>query len=121
MKHYQLIACIILAACGLPTAGADIRIHCHGQGPLVYLIGGGPALTTWNLQPIQEHLGNDYRVCRRDMRGVGDNAGVRVASRMPVLSQWLLDMHVILPQEQVVLWGVFMGCPAGIAVCKRIP
>ena len=60
MKHYLLA--LILVGFGFSTAPvqAMITIHCSGQGPLIYLIGGGPAFTTWNLQPIQQKLKNQY-------------------------------------------------------------
>lgn len=80
-------------------AAADIETHCHGSGPLVYLIGGGPAFTTWNLQPIQQRLGEHYRVCRWDMRGVGDNAELAFNPQHSALAQWLGDMAEVLPAQ----------------------
>jgi pimeloyl-ACP methyl ester carboxylesterase len=93
----------------MPMAAADIETHCHGSGPLVYLIGGGPAFTTWNLQPIQQRLGEHYRVCRWDMRGVGDNAELAFNPQHSALAQWLGDMAEVLPPQPVVLWGHSWG------------
>ena len=76
----------ILLCCSQASASEDIQVHCRGQGPSLYLIGGGPAFTTWNLQPIQDRLSDGYRVCRWDMRGVGDNAGVPVKPGVSALA-----------------------------------
>ncbi len=86
-----------------------MKVHCTGQGPLVYLIGGGPAFTTWNLEPIQKKLATKYKVCRWDMRGVGDNAALPIQSEETALTQWLQDMQNILPKEPVILWGHSWG------------
>jgi pimeloyl-ACP methyl ester carboxylesterase len=99
----------------------DIKVHCQGQGPLVYLIGGGPAFTTWNLQPIQKKLGVRYKVCRWDMRGVGDNAGLALKPQASALSQWLQDMHDVLPPEPVVLWGHSWGALQVLLFAKEYP
>lgn len=96
-------------------------VHCDGQGPPVYLIGGGPAFTTWNLQPIQQKLSVRYKVCRWDMRGVGDNAGLVVESRISTMSQWIQDMHDVLPQEPVVLWGHSWGALQVLLFTKEYP
>jgi len=93
----------------------------HAQGPLVYLIGGGPAFTTWNLQPIQKRLSAYYRVCRWDMRGVGDNARLTLKPQVSALSQWILDMHEVLPQERVVLWGHSWGALQVLLFAKEYP
>jgi hypothetical protein len=73
-KRAIRLAAAILFCCGQATASEDIQVHCRGQGPSLYPIGGGPAFTNWNLQPIQDRLSDGYRVCRWDMRGVGDNS-----------------------------------------------
>ncbi|TNF91622.1 MAG: alpha/beta hydrolase [Gammaproteobacteria bacterium] len=103
------------------SAMADIHEHCQGQGPLIYLIGGGPAFTTWNLQPIQDRLSKRYRVCRWDMRGVGDNAGLRIDQHKPLLSQWIEDMRNVLPPQPVVLWGHSWGALQVLLYAKSYP
>ena len=96
---------------GLSAVHADeqLTVHCSGQGAPVYLIGGGPAFTTWNLQPIQNALKDDFKVCRWDMRGVGENADLPTSGQDSVLSQWLDDMDQVLEKEQVILWGHSWG------------
>lgn len=121
VKYPRLIALAIFLGSCLSTAAADIVTHCLGQGPLVYLIGGGPAFTTWNLQPVQKKLSADYRVCRWDMRGVGDNAGLNLQPRVAVLSQWLQDMHDVLPPEPVVLWGHSWGALQVLLFARHYP
>ncbi len=100
---------------------ADINVHCKGQGPVVYLIGGGPAFTTWNLQPIQNKLATAHEVCRWDMRGVGDNAALLVESDSSALSQWLRDMQDVLPSEPVILWGHSWGALQVLLFAKQHP
>ena len=121
MKFFQSIALFILSSCFLSTAASDIQIHCHGGGPLVYLIGGGPAFTTWNLQPIQKKLSARFKVCRWDMRGVGDNAGLIFNPKVSALSQWMRDMHDVLPQERVTLWGHSWGALQVLLFAKEYP
>jgi pimeloyl-ACP methyl ester carboxylesterase len=121
MQYARGIALIIAISWCFSAAGGDIRLHCQGQGPWMYLIGGGPAFTTWNLQPIQEKLSVDYRVCRWDMRGVGDNAGLSLQSEASALSQWLQDMHDVLPPEPVVLWGHSWGALQVLLFTKAYP
>lgn len=121
MKRRLITAGVILSSCLLSHALADIRIHCRGQGPLVYLIGGGPAFTTWNLEPVQRRLSAHYAVCRWDMRGVGDNAGLALDPEVSALSQWISDMHDVLPQRPVVLWGHSWGALQTLLFAKAYP
>jgi pimeloyl-ACP methyl ester carboxylesterase len=102
-------------------ASRSLRVHCRGRGPRVYLIGGGPAFTTWNLAPVQERLSTRYRVCRWDMRGVGDNAGLAVSRDVPALTQWIDDMAALLPREPVVLWGHSWGALQVLLFARRYP
>ena len=101
----------LLLVSGFSTAHADeqLTVHCSGQGHPVYLVGGGPAFTTWNLQPIQNALNKDFKVCRWDMRGVGDNADLPISDQSSALSQWLDDMDQVLQEQQVILWGHSWG------------
>jgi len=100
---------------------SDLKVHCKGQGSKVYLVGGGPAFTSWNLQPIQDTLSRHYRVCRWDMRGVGDNAAVTLTRQRLALSQWLDDMHAVLPVEPVMLWGHSWGALQVALFAKHHP
>ena len=121
VKHYIFTVILAgLALCATP-AQAEIKVHCVGEGPSIYLIGGGPAFTTWNLQPIQQKLHHQYRVCRWDMRGVGENAQLEVKPDIPALSQWLQDMDDILPEEPVILWGQSWGALQVLLFAKQHP
>jgi pimeloyl-ACP methyl ester carboxylesterase len=102
-------------------AAANLKTHCLGEGPSVVLIGGGPAFTTWNLQPIQQRLSSRHRVCRWDMRGVGDNADLPIAADRTVLSQWIQDMHDVLPDEPVTLWGHSWGALQVLLFSRQYP
>lgn len=96
-KRHIGLAAAILFCCSQAAASEDVQVHCRGRGPSLYLIGGGPAFTTWNLQPIQDRLSDGYRVCRWDMRGVGGNAGLPLKPGVSALAQWLDDMGYVLP------------------------
>ena len=100
---------------------AGFKLHCQGDGDPVYLIGGGPGFTTWNLQPVQQYLANHKRVCRWDMRGIGDNAGLEISSRYTALSQWLHDMNELLPSEPVTLWGHSWGALQVLLFARDYP
>ena len=117
LKHF--LAGFIV--CCPAIAQADIKQHCQGSGKPLYLIGGGPAFTTWNLTPVQHRLARYYRVCRWDTRGVGDNAGLAITKNKTVLSQWLQDMAMLLPNEPVILWGHSWGALQAMLFAKQFP
>lgn len=121
MKHYALAVILVGFFFSTASLQANVKVHCSGDGPLIYLIGGGPAFTTWNLQPIQQKLNNKYRVCRWDMRGVGNNADLLIKSEQTVLSQWLQDMQTILPQQPVMLWGHSWGALQVLLFARQHP
>lgn len=117
-KHILLLlGCLLCAS----TAMAQIKVNCQGKGQPVYLIGGGPAFTTWNLEPIQQQLRDHFEVCRWDMRGVGDNAKLDVNKGTPVLMQWIEDMAKVLPQQPVILWGHSWGALQTLLFAKHYP
>ena len=121
LNHLLVTVLAICAYCFLSTAVADIKTHCQGKGTPVYLIGGGPAFTTWNLRPVQDKLSQSYRVCRWDMRGVGDNANLNFTAGSSFLSRWLSDMHMVLPPEPVILWGHSWGALQVLLFAKQYP
>lgn len=121
MKNYSLAAVLAGFIFSSAPVQAEIKVHCSGEGPLVYLIGGGPAFTTWNLEPIQQQLNNNYRVCRWDMRGVGDNAGLAIKPDQSALSQWLDDMQATLPAGPVMLWGHSWGALQVLLFARQHP
>ena len=112
---------LLLSAPGVSAAMGQIQVVCQGHGEAVYLVGGGPAFTTWNLEPLQRQLRDQYRVCRWDMRGVGDNADVEISENRPALEQWLQDMLAVLPEEPVVLWGHSWGALQALLFAKYYP
>ena len=120
MRLLPIVALFMLGGVVMP-APADIKVQCEGQGPVVYLIGGGPAFTTWHLQPVQTELAAKYEVCRWDMRGVGDNAAVPLKSDIPALSQWIQDMRNVLPNEPVILWGHSWGALQALLFAQQYP
>ncbi len=99
----------------------DLRVHCRGAGEPVYLVGGGPAFTSRNLEPLPQMLSAGYRVCRWDMRGVGDNAGVPFATGQDQLEAWLADMARLLPRQPVILWGQSWGALQVLLFARRHP
>ncbi len=120
IRFLNVVLAMIIYA-GLSTAAAGIKVHCHGQGEIIFLVGGGPAFTTWNLQPIQKKLSESYKVCRWDMRGVGDNADLILKSQVSALGQWLQDMENVLPQEPVILWGHSWGALQVLLFAEKYP
>lgn len=110
-----------MAPASTPSAAEDIAVHCLGSGEPLYLIGGGPAFTTWHLEPIQQQLQGQFRVCRWDMRGVGDNASLTIDPETPVLAQWLEDMAAVLPEQPTVLWGHSWGALQILLFTKKHP
>jgi proline iminopeptidase len=118
---FAVCAVLLLALSASPGAEEAITVHCAGVGEPVYLIGGGPAFTTWHMQPIQDRLGGRFRVCRWDMRGVGDNAELPIDRGSPALSQWLDDMDRVLPRQPSVLWGHSWGALQALLFAGRHP
>jgi len=100
---------------------SQITVNCQGEGQPVYLIGGGPAFTTWNLEPIQQQLRDHFKVCRWDMRGVGENAQLGFKANTPVLTQWMQDMATVLPRQPVVLWGHSWGALQALLFARHYP
>ncbi len=117
-KHILLLLSCLLCT---STAAEHIKVNCQGKGQPVYLIGGGPAFTTWNLEPIQHQLSDHFKVCRWDMRGVGDNAKMDINKDAPVLKQWIQDMAMLLPKQPVILWGHSWGALQVILYAKYYP
>lgn len=116
-----LTAALLLAHPATAPAATPFTVHCSGDGDPLYLIGGGPAFSTWHLQPIAQQLDDHYRVCRWDMRGVGDNAALPVAADRPALAQWLDDMAAVLPARPVVLWGHSWGALQALLFARQHP
>ncbi len=114
-------ACLLMLLLSASPVVAQIDVNCEGAGQQVYLIGGGPAFTTWNLEPVQKTLAAHYRVCRWDMRGVGDNADLEISSSQPTLQQWIDDMATVLPAQPVILWGHSWGALQALLFTRRYP
>ena len=117
----KLVAIVLVSLLPLSTASAQLKVNCQGSGPTIYLIGGGPAFTTWNLEPIQRRLGSNFRACRWDMRGVGENAVQIIDESEPALTQWLQDMADVLPQRPVILWGHSWGALQALLFANKYP
>ena len=116
----RIFTCLLLYL-STSIASAQIAVECRGDGQAVYLIGGGPAFTTWNLEPIQQQLEDEFRLCRWDMRGIGENADLEINSDKTLLAQWLQDMADVLPAEPVILWGHSWGALQVLLFAKYHP
>ena len=121
MRTVSRLLLLLLCTQGVNAAMAQIKVDCQGTGEVVFLVGGGPAFTTWNLEPLQRQLRDEYRVCRWDMRGVGDNADLEISDNGPALEQWLRDMLAVLPEQPVVLWGHSWGALQALLFAKYHP
>ena len=100
---------------------AEIQVHCEGEGKPVFLIGGGPAFTTWNLKPVQSFLSQNHKVCRWDMRGVGDNERLGFSPDKTALASWLADMHAVINNEPAILWGHSWGALQTLLYARQYP
>ena len=114
-------AAVIFCLCNSSTAGTEIVVDCQGSGEPLYLIGGGPAFTSWNLEPIQQNLRERFQVCRWDMRGIGNNAALTIKQDEPVLEQWLDDMADVLPEQPVLIWGHSWGALQSLLFARLYP
>jgi pimeloyl-ACP methyl ester carboxylesterase len=121
MNRWLSATCLILCLYNSATAGEQLVVNCQGTGQPVYLIGGGPAFTSWNLEPIQQRLRDRFKVCRYDMRGVGENATLAIERDTPVLSQWLQDMAEVLPEQPVLIWGHSWGALQSLLFSRLYP
>ena len=129
----RLLSIMALITCIFSSAASDAQalsqtavkdemtVHCQGNGQPLYLIVGGPAFTSKHLAPIQQQLQHNFRVCRWDMRGVGDNASLPMNDNETVIDQWLQDMAAIMPQQPVVLWGQSWGALQSLLFASRYP
>ena len=102
-------------------ASENIVVHCQGNGQPLYLIVGGPAFTSKHLEPIQQQLQSKFKVCRWDMRGVGENAELKINDHATVIDQWLTDMAKVLPEKPVLLWGQSWGALQSLLFANRYP
>jgi len=120
--NVALILCIYsVSAAGETAASEKITVHCQGNGQPLYLIVGGPAFTSKHLEPIQQQLQDHFRVCRLDMRGVGDNALLPIKDDISVIDQWLTDMAEVMPEQPVLLWGQSWGALQSLLFASRYP
>lgn len=121
LKSVLIFIFLVFNSITFAQSSQQIKVHCSGQGSPIYLIGGGPAFTTRNLEPIQYQLRKNHKVCRWDMRGVGDNAGLSLDPKKTALSQWLEDMEAVFPQQPIVLWGHSWGALQALLFAKKYP
>src|SRR6056297_878822 len=126
LRHRRRLGALLAMVMGaiswpLGAVEMELRVHCRGAGEPVYLVGGGPAFTSRNLEPLPQMLSAGYRVCRWDMRGVGDNAGVPFATGQDQLEAWLADMARLLPRQPVILWGQSWGALQVLLFARRHP
>ena len=117
LSHVALITCLYSSS----AAGEQIVVNCQGSGQPLFLIVGGPAFTSKHLEPIQQQLQDSFKVCRWDMRGVGENAALPIRQDMTVIAQWLLDMAAVLPDKPVLIWGHSWGALQTLLFASRYP
>ena len=81
----------------------------------VFILGGGPGFSSWNLEPIQQNIANlGHPVYLMDMLGIGENKFTRPGK---VLESWVKQIHQlkseVSPNHQVILvahsWGALMA------------
>lgn len=117
LSHVALITCFYSSY----ATGEQFVVDCQGSGQPIFLIVGGPAFTSKHLEPIQQQLQDSFKVCRWDMRGVGENAALPIKQGMTVIDQWLLDMAAVMPERPVILWGQSWGALQSLLFASRYP
>ncbi|MBN2646762.1 MAG: alpha/beta hydrolase [Thiotrichales bacterium] len=85
--------------------------------PAVFILGGGPAFSSWNLEPIQQQIHQlGHTVYLMDMLGIGENRAL-LQPETPLLSQWVEQLETLRrnthPNQSVTLvahsWGALMA------------
>lgn len=102
----------------LQLSSSSFSYHLQGDAnaPKVFLLGGGPGFSSWNLEPIQTKIAEmGYRVYLTDMFGIGENRHIQPA---PVIDTWVAQLDAVIDaqladKEQIVLighsWGALMA------------
>ena len=81
----------------------------------VFILGGGPGFSSWNLEPIQQKIAQlGYPVYLMDMIGIGENKSTRPGK---TLDAWINQIHQlkaeVSPNQPVTLvahsWGALMA------------
>jgi len=81
----------------------------------VFILGGGPGFSSWNLEPIQQEIANTgHSVYLMDMLGIGEN---RTNKPEKLLSAWIEQIEQlkqkVSPDQPVILaahsWGALMA------------
>lgn len=99
----------------------DYRYHLLGANsePLVVLLGGGPGFSSWNLEPVQQHIQRmGFQVLLMDMVGVGENKQNKlVTNSTNYIDLWIEQIHKVQqivekPTSNLILvghsWGALM-------------
>ena len=83
--------------------------------PIVFLLGGGPGFSSWNLEPIQRFIHSQgFDVVLMDMAGIGENR--HIPSQSPIKT-WIKQIELVREQlsdrKKVILighsWGALMA------------
>ncbi|MGC9385474.1 MAG: alpha/beta fold hydrolase [Hydrogenovibrio sp.] len=98
--------------------GQAPTIHYHAigkpQAPLVIVLGGGPAFSSWNLEPIQQQIAqHGYLATLTDMQGLGENP----QTPPHILTGWVTQINRLKthlsPHQPAILvghsWGALMA------------
>ena len=81
----------------------------------VFILGGGPGFSSWNLEPIQQKMANlGHRVYLMDMLGIGENASHQPTE---LLADWVQQIEQLKlatsPNQPVIVvshsWGALMA------------
>ena len=96
---------------------STFQYHAMGQKehPVVFILGGGPAFSSWNLEPIQQQVADlGFYAILMDMQGIGENAK---PFNGPILPSWIAQIAAVkqslAPNQTVSLiahsWGALMA------------
>lgn len=102
----------------------ELIFHVEGQADLgtVFILGGGPGFTSWNLEPIQKQVADQgYQAVVMDMQGIGEN--VRPFQK-PILETWAAQIEAVrqaLNAQPVTLIGHSWGALMAMLYIERHP
>lgn len=95
----------------------------------IFLLGGGPGFSSWNLEPIQtlfQQLG--HATYLKDMRGIGENAALTTYTEDKTITElWVEDLEALRqtvgkqPQQKVILAGHSWGALMAMLYTREFP
>lgn len=106
------------------AAGLRLRVHEHGEGPLLLLVhGGGPGASGWgNFGQNVAGFGRHFRTVVVDLPGYGESEAAEIETGLfSFYAQVLIDLIVALGEEKAHVVGLATGGAVGIVMAAKHP